>query len=215
MTMKARSRETPRSQALALCVRPLRLASSQLSLWMVLLLVLLCVAIAPAARAQVAANSNPTYQALRNLTLSGESVSVTGLDLKRDAGTFHLRTGVVCFTAPVAGKVTGAVFSGDGSFVLDAPASERGMLKLLTKQDEFAENFSQMVLRFTDSTYDEIKSKGSAASGGCDAGDLKESQRVFRNAFEDNLEVRILDDVWRPQPGRPVLGLHSRQALQR
>ena len=40
-------------------------------------------------------NSDPTYQQLRNLTLGGESVSVSNFDLKRDAGTFHLRSGTV------------------------------------------------------------------------------------------------------------------------
>ncbi len=71
-------------------------------------------------------NADPAYQQLRNLTLSGEAVSVSNFDLKRDAGTFHLHSGTVCFVAPVQGKVTGAVFVGDGNFVLDPPAeSER------------------------------------------------------------------------------------------
>jgi len=117
--------------------------------------------IASAACAQSSAtgpNSDPTYQALRNLTLGSETVSVTNFDLKRDAGTFHLRSGTVCFVSPLNGRVTGAVFVGDGGFVLDPPgASEKSTLKLLTKESEFSETFSQMVLRFTDSTYDEIK----------------------------------------------------------
>ena len=52
----------------------------------------------------MAPNSDPTYQALRNLTLSGEGVSVTNVDLKRDVGTFHLRSGTVCFANPVQGR---------------------------------------------------------------------------------------------------------------
>src|SRR5215469_3333565 len=55
-------------------------------------------------------NSDPTYQQLRNITLSGESIGVSNLTLKRDAGTFHLRSGTMCFVNPVQGKVTGAVF---------------------------------------------------------------------------------------------------------
>jgi len=109
-----------------------------------------------------APNSDPTYQSLRNLTLSGESVSVSNVKLKREAGTFHLRSGSVCFLAAVNGKVTGAVFTGDGNFSLVPPESERGMLKLLTKEDEFSENFSQTVLRFTDSSYDELKKAGTS-----------------------------------------------------
>src|ERR1700751_3138483 len=68
-----------------------------------------------------APNSDLTYQALRNLTLSGEAVGISNLVLKRDAGTFHLHSGTVCFVTPVQGKVTGAVFVGDGNFVLDPP----------------------------------------------------------------------------------------------
>jgi hypothetical protein len=146
-------------------------------------------------------NSDPTYQALRNLTLGSESVSVSNLDLIRDGGTFHLHSGTVCFVAPVQGKVTGAVFVGDGNFVISAPASEMSMLKLLTKEDDFSEKFEHMVLRFTDSTYDELKKAGAAASGGCDNGLLKDSQRVTRHILKNNLEARILEDVLRPEPG--------------
>ncbi|PYY05184.1 MAG: hypothetical protein DMG69_27770 [Acidobacteria bacterium] len=152
---------------------------------------------------QVGRNSDPTYQQLRNLTL-GEAVTVNNLDLRRDAATFHLRSGTVCFASPVQDKVTGAVFVGDGNFVIAAPsASERSMLKLLTKEDEFSENFSQMVLRFTDATYDELKKAGSAAAGGCDSGPLKDSQNATRHnrQIKYNLEARILEDVLSLQPG--------------
>jgi hypothetical protein len=148
-------------------------------------------------------NSDPTYQALRNLTLGGESVSVSNLDLKRDAGTFHLRSGTVCFVPPVQGKVTGAVFVGDGNFVIAPPASEAGMLKLLTKENEFSESFTHLVLRFTDNTYNEIKKAGSAASGGCENGLLKDSQNAMRHGqlLKYNLDARILQDVLSPEPG--------------
>jgi len=150
-----------------------------------------------------APNFDPTYQALRNLTLGGEAVSVSNFDLKREAGTFHLHSGTVCFTAPVQGKVTGAVFVGDGNFVIAPPASELGMLKLLTKENEFSEKFERMVLRFTDSTYDEIKKAGAAASGGCDNGLLKDSQNAMRHerTLKYNLDARILEDVLSPEPG--------------
>ena len=149
-----------------------------------------------------APNSDPTYQALRNLTLSGEAVSVSNLELKRDAGTFHLRSGTVCFVAPVNGKVTGAVFAGDGNFVLTPPTeNERNSLKLLTKENEFSEGFSQMVLRFTDSTYEEIKRAGTAGATGCDAAQLKDSQNATRHKLKVNLEERILEDVLSPEPG--------------
>ncbi|MGO9404444.1 MAG: M1 family metallopeptidase [Terriglobales bacterium] len=147
-------------------------------------------------------NSDPIYQQLRNLTLGGEAVSVNNFDFKRDAGTFHLHSGTVCFVTPVQGKVTGAVFVGEGHFVLDPPSeSERRSLKLLTKEDEFSEHFTQAVFRFTDSTYDDVKKGGSPASGGCDAGLLKDSQNTTRHKLKSNLEARILEDVLSPEPG--------------
>jgi len=157
---------------------------------------------APPAPANIGANSDPTYQALRNLTLGGESVSVSNFTLKREAGTFHLRSGTVCFTAAVNGRVTGAVFSGDGNFILDPPdAGERNSLKLLTKESEFSENFNQMVMRFTDSTYDEIKKSGTAGAAGCDGGPLKDSQHTTRHKLKTNLESRLLEDLLSTGPG--------------
>ena len=87
-------------------------------------------------------NSDPVYQQLRNIGLGGESVTVSNFDLKRDAATFHLHSGTVCFAAPVNGKVTGAVFVGDGNMLLEPPSlDEVKSLKLLTKENEFHEDF--------------------------------------------------------------------------
>jgi len=146
-------------------------------------------------------NSDPVYQQLRNAGLSGEAVSVNDIDLKREIGTFHL-SGTVCFLTPAQGKVTGAVFMGDGNFVIDtSSAAERSMLKLLTREAEFSENFSRLVLRFTDSTYDELKKAGAVSSGRCDAGLLKDSQHATRHKLKQNLELRILEDVLSTEPG--------------
>ena len=59
--------------------------------------------------------------ALRTLALGSESVNLSNVDLQRDAGSFRCRSGTVCFTAPVNGKVTGAVFVGDGVLLLNPP----------------------------------------------------------------------------------------------
>jgi hypothetical protein len=151
-----------------------------------------------------APNSDPTYQLLRNVGLSGEVVSVTEFTLKRDAATFHLHSGNVCFVSAVQGKVTGAVFVGDGNMVLDPSLGiERGTLKLLTKENEFSEKFSQLVMRFTDNTYDEIKKTGGAATGSCDPGLLRDSQNALHHnrVMHFNLEARILQDVGASEPG--------------
>lgn len=149
-------------------------------------------------------NSDATYQQLRNLTLGSESVGVSNFTLHRDAATFHLRSGVICFTAAVGGKVTGAVFVGDGNLVIDTTLrSEIASLRLFTGESEFSENFSQAVFRFTDSTYDEVKKAGGAASGACDAGLLRDSQDAMRHnrMLKWNLDARVLQDVLSSEPG--------------
>jgi hypothetical protein len=187
------------------CIRALAVVATtnKLSAFLavVTVTVLLAARVACGQTAAPGANSDPTYQALRNITLSGEGISVSNLELKRDVGTFKLHSGTVCFVAPVNGKVTGAVFAGEGNFILDPPPSERGMLKLLTKEDEFSESFNQMAIRFTDSTYEEIKGAGGAGASGCDAGPLKDSQHTTRHKLKENMEARILADVLSPQAG--------------
>jgi hypothetical protein len=149
-------------------------------------------------------NSDPTYQQLRNAGLSGEVVSVHELTLKRDAATFHLHSGNVCFVSAVQGKVTGAVFVGDGNMILDPPLGiERSTLKLLTKENEFSEKFSQLVMRFTDDTYAELKKAGGAPTGSCDPGVLRESQNALRHnhLMHFNLDARMLQDIGSSEPG--------------
>jgi len=148
-----------------------------------------------------APNSDPTYQQLRNISLS-ESVSVSNLILVRDAATFHLHSGTLCFLAPVQGKVTGAVFVGEGNLILDPPTSvERNNLRLLTKGDEFSEVFSHLLLRFTDNTYNEIKRSSSPGTGGCDPTPLQDGEKALRKKISYNLDGRILADVLSPEPG--------------
>jgi hypothetical protein len=144
--------------------------------------------------------------------LGTEVIRVTNFDLKRDAGTLRLISGTICFVPPVNGKVTGAVFVGDGVFLLEPPtASERKSLKFLTKEEQFNEKFEKLVLRFTDSTYDDIKKAGTAGSGGCDAGLLKDSQNTTRHRLKHNLEIDLLAEVLSPDPrGAFVAFIHGK-----
>ncbi len=147
-------------------------------------------------------NSDPVYQQLRTIGLGGEAVTVNNLDLKRDAATFHLHSGTVCFVAPVQGKVTGAVFVGNGAMNLDAPnQDEKKSLRLLTKEGEFSETFEHLILRFTDQTYEEIKNAGTPVTSSCDAGLLQDSQQITRKKLHTNISARILQDVLSDKPG--------------
>jgi hypothetical protein len=151
------------------------------------------------------ANTDPTYVQLRQARLESESYSVHEVVLKRDAGTLTLHSGKLCFVAPVAGKVTGAVFQGDGTFTLVPPiAIERRSLSLLTKEPGFEEHYAELALRFTDQTYAELKgSPGVSPAPGvaCPGGPLDDSQHVTRNSIYYNLEARILQDLLGAQPG--------------
>jgi hypothetical protein len=150
-------------------------------------------------------NTDSTYRQLRDITIGAEAVSVNNFVLKRDAGTFTFKQGTFSFVAAVNGKVTGAVFSGEGEFRLDPPiASERQSLSILTRSTTpgIAEAFRTLVLRFTDNTYEEIKQGGMAASvAGNSAGALRQSQDDARKKLRQNFDARILQDVLSNDPG--------------
>jgi hypothetical protein len=148
-------------------------------------------------------NADATYQQLRNLTLGTEGVSFTDATLKKDAATFQLNSGTVCFFSPVGGKVTGAVFVGEGRLLLTPPIPlEERSLALLTKEKEYSESFSRMVLRFTDDTYEVLKKAGKPVSqAACESGLVGDAQHTMRKKLHYNLDARILQDVLSPQPG--------------
>ena len=143
-----------------------------------------------------AANSNAVYEALRQALPIGEGVLVKDLTLEREGGTFHFVQGSFYFYGPVNGRVTGAVFEGNGHFDLAVKsASEQKSLAQLTKSGVMAQDFSTLVLRFTDGTAEEIR-KGSAGVGGAVPGSAAaELTKVFRKKLNENFSLRLLGDV--------------------
>lgn len=131
-------------------------------------------------------NTDPNYRALRDGKL-GETYTVTNLTLKRDVGTFILKTGRISFLPPVLGRVVIGVFVGEGEFTLEPYLFlERSQLKLITEKETVSEAFSQLVLTFSDETYEEIK-KQIQAGGGEDA-KLKEVWKDFQSRVRRNTE---------------------------
>jgi hypothetical protein len=165
--------------------------------------------------AQRPANANTYYQQLRSLSPSGDVIAVNNLELKRDAATFTLRQGNVAFYTAVNGKVTGAVFKGEGHFHLTPPtAEERHNLAIFNHKDEFDEEFDVLVLRFTDATAAELH-KGSAGKGAPDSAYGKEAQELHnfaRTKLRENYDLRILEDVLSPaQGGYFLAAIHGKK----
>ncbi len=157
-----------------------------------------------------APNSNAAYHQLRSLLPGGVAISVNNFVLKRDAATFTFVRGDFLFYGEVNGKVTGAVFAGTGHFHLTPPTEiERHSLIILTKKPEFDEDFSQVVLRFTDGTAEELRSSAAATPNPASsvnsliqaAGEFHTFQREH---LYENIDLRLLEDVL--SPSKPAGG---------
>lgn len=101
------------------------------------------------------------YNQIKQFSLNGGMAEVSGLVLKRDRvqmtfnGTFY-------FTSEVEGKVTGAVFIGQGTFQAETIPSdfEKSNIKRLLGSETIESDFKTAVLKFTDDTFNVIgKSK--------------------------------------------------------
>ncbi len=154
--------------------------------------------------AQRPPNANPVYQQLRGLLPGGEVITVKDFELKRDAATFTFHQGTFDFYGEVNGKVTGAVFRGDGHLHIDPPTpEERHNLSILNHSDTFDQDFDQVVFRFTDSTAAELH-KAATGKGNPDSESIKAAQSLqsfARQQLHDNLDLRLLQDVLSPAPG--------------
>ncbi len=163
------------------------------------------------------ANTDPAYVSLRNITLGSEAVQMENIVLQREFGTFTFRSGTMFFVAPVNGKVTGAVFVGEGTLSLKPKSpAELHSLSLLTKSANFEERFEIVVLRFTDGTYEELKKSGSPArdtsQSGRAANALHDNLETLRNnrTTRYNLSARILQDVLGKNTGLFTAFIHGK-----
>ena len=87
-----------------------------------------------------------------------EIYNIRDITLRRDVLTIALNRGTIAFLEPVNGRVTGAVFIGNGEVVAIPPdAIERQQIYRFTGTAILNETFQTAVLRFTDNTYAEIK----------------------------------------------------------
>ena len=105
-------------------------------------------------RALAACIPKAAYKTLHAFTLNGGNAKVMNITLKRDR-TEMTFTGMFYFPSPVLGKVTGAVFVGEGKFRAEPPPSifEKENLHRLLQEDVVESDFQTAVLRFTDDSF--------------------------------------------------------------
>jgi hypothetical protein len=147
-------------------------------------------------------NADPVYAQLRQTADLTESASVNNLVLKRDAATFTLKSGELYFLKPVEGRSTGAVFIGEGEIQLTPPTEEeRRHLSIFTEQPALTEQFTQLVIRFTDTTFEEVKASPNAKMGGGSQADrardlFRSNQTLLRKELRTNADLRTLADIY-------------------
>jgi len=84
--------------------------------------------------------------------------NIRDITLRRDALSVALNRGAIAFLEPVNGKVTGAVFIGNGEIVAISPDPlERQQIFKFTGTGILNEPFQTAILRFTDNTYEEMR----------------------------------------------------------
>jgi hypothetical protein len=137
------------------------------------------------------------YQAFNELKPDGNHVySVHELSLRRDIISLTFREGKLAFLEPLGGRITGAVFTGQGHiFATPRDPGERLSLAHILGVPILDQDFSRAYLRFTDDTAREIEGRFKA-SGAAAASDPKiaESWSVLVASLNPWHSLRILFD---------------------
>jgi len=142
------------------------------------------------------------YDALKKFELRGKA-SVSNLTLKRDRAEMTF-TGDFYLAAPVNGKITGAVFIGNGTFKADAPpiSYEKEAMRRFLDSESAESDFKSAVLRFSDDTIDIIGKEIDA--------DAKATPKAQRLASE--LEPRLLYETGANISARLLLSLANQES---
>lgn len=107
------------------------------------------------------------YTQLRTLAADRDQIArVENLTLDRDVGHFHLEQGTLTLLTPIGGETVAAVFHGRGTFSFSPPSRiEKERLIRFEKRDSLADEFSDLMLLFTDSTLAELRAHLAFAPG--------------------------------------------------
>jgi hypothetical protein len=95
------------------------------------------------------ANTDPVYRQLRNIGL-GITAPIENFTLEYDVASFHFTEGTLTWLTPVQGRVTGAIFIGNGHFTQKPfTGVDRDELFRRTGSRQVDEDFGEAVFRFT------------------------------------------------------------------
>jgi hypothetical protein len=143
--------------------RTLPVAGKPVDLTVTLKLKVVTTSVQVSGRRSPLANSDPNYRALRSGKLT-KVYLVSNLVLQRDVGTFTFRSGSFSFLPPVLGQVATGVFVGEGNFQLK-PAFDLAVKHLhrIAGIDSVDEDFTAMVVYFSDFTFEEVKQHSTLA----------------------------------------------------
>jgi hypothetical protein len=112
-----------------------------------------------AVQADGSASGRALYQSIRGFTLSNASADLRDFVLTRDRVEMTL-TGTVYFAAPTGGRVTGAVFVGQGLLRSEVPPGlfEQAQVRRMIGADVVESDFQTAVFRWTDDTHEVLQS---------------------------------------------------------
>jgi hypothetical protein len=144
------------------------------------------------------ANALSEYGILRSSVAGAAGVAVKEFVLEREGSKFTFHDGAFYLYPAINGRVTGAAFVGKGHFSLRVnDAREQHSLAYFTKGGELEQDFTSLLLRFTDETAAEItKAAAGTAGASSEASHISsESATRFRQHLHLNLEERLLEDI--------------------
>jgi hypothetical protein len=157
----------------------------------------------------IAKPAEELYLQLRSVGLDpARTFHIRGVSIDRPSLHLLLDDGEIVFTADVAGRVTGALFEGDGEILLTPPnQGERASMMLFTGMAILEERISSAYLRFNDDTFSELQPYLRPSTAGPDfASHLGESARNLA----DQDALRLLGTFSRALPveGEPETAMH-------
>jgi hypothetical protein len=175
--------------------------ASSLSLALFFIVAGLFVPAAAFAQESPGPNEKDVYERLKAFSLGGGSVTVDGLTLTRDRVQMTF-TGTFYWATPVDGRVTGAVFVGEGRFSAAVPPNEfeKENVKRLLGAEAVESDFKTAILRFSDDTFERLGQKPSAGAA---------SEQLQKQANES--DARIMKQTGANLPARIALSILNQE----